>query len=104
MWNYAISADEKHDYNAAKQKWDKGEKEEGELEEREATKAKTQPTQFATAGSMLLRTFADISHLDRCSERTWATQLFGLLSLGGHSLRSIRLDGYLALCCHCAVL
>jgi hypothetical protein len=51
-------------------------------------------TTFATSGAMLLRTFDDLDRIAHASELTWATQFYGLLALGGHSLRSIRLDGY----------
>jgi hypothetical protein len=50
-------------------------------------------TTFATSAAMLLRTFDDLNRLADASELTWATQFHGLLTLGGHSLRSIRLDG-----------
>jgi len=51
-------------------------------------------TTFATSAAMLLRTFDDLDRIAEASELTWATQFHGLLTLGGHSLRSIRLDGY----------
>ena len=49
---------------------------------------------FATAAAMLLQTFNELDSLKNASELTWANHFYGLLALGGHSLRSIRLDGY----------